>query len=349
MDQLFKKAFVTTDAHLGRSGGSPQANQDTLDFYIWAVDRAKSWGAETAIFAGDLFDSRHSIGLQTLDYALKIIELLNSSFKQVFLIIGNHDCYHRANRDVTSVAFTQLYQNVTVFQDITTIDGVSFLPWLVGDEHKKVKSLKSRYVFSHLELPGFMMNAQVVAPPHSDGIQADDFVNQEYVFSGHFHKRQMAKGAKQKTNISYIGNTFPFNFSDAWDSDRGLMLLEWGSDPVFESWPGQPLFRTMKLSEMLENPGRLLLPKMTVRASVDVGLMYEEVQEIRDTLLVQYGVRKIELVHQSQTDESKQSFADTTVAYQSVDQIVEEGLRSVDSNDLDKDRLIEIYRNLQIV
>ena len=53
------------------------------------------------------------------------------------------------------------------------------------------------------------------------------FEHQEYVFTGHFHKRQV------KDNIIYTGNAFPHNFSDAWDDERGWMFLEWGKEPEF--------------------------------------------------------------------------------------------------------------------
>ena len=42
-------------------------------------------------------------------------------------------------------------------------------------------------------------------------IKAEDLNHHGYVFSGHFHRRQV------KGNIHYIGNTFPHNYSDAND------------------------------------------------------------------------------------------------------------------------------------
>jgi hypothetical protein len=95
------------------------------------------------------------------------------------------------------------------------------MPWLIGDEWKEVSKLKSRYIFGHFELPLFYMNAMVQMPDHGQ-LQGDHFVNQEYVFTGHFHKRQ------HNRNIHYIGNAFPHNYADAGDDERGMMLLEWG-------------------------------------------------------------------------------------------------------------------------
>lgn len=340
-DQLFTKAVTLTDVHFGRQGNSAQANQDSLDFIEWFIEEAKTWGADTCIMMGDWHDNRHNLNVLTMDYSLRGMEMLNKAFKVVHWIPGNHDLFYRDRRDVASIAFAKHLPNIKVVAKPTTVGGVTLLPWLVGDEHKKIKSLKSRYMFGHLELPGFMMNAKVEMPSHDKGINSDDFNKidgTEYVFSGHFHFRQT------KGKVIYTGNPFPFNFADAWDEDRGMMFLEWGKDPYFKAWPGQPLFRTMKLSELLDKPQFLLREKMVARVSIDIDISYEEAQLIKETFIGDYGLRKVELVHQAKHDELMEFGAD--VVFQSVDQIVVDGLMSVKSPELKPDRLVEIYRAL---
>ena len=58
----------------------------------------------------------------------------------------------------------------------------------------------------------------------------------------------------------------------------------------------------------------------------------------------EYGLRKVELVHQAKHDEMQAFGAD--VVFQSVDQIVVDGLLSVKSAELRPDKLVEIYRAL---
>lgn len=340
-DQLFKKAVTLTDIHFGRQGNSAQANQDNLDFIDWFIEEAKTWGADTCIMLGDWHDNRHNLNVLTMDYSLSGMQKLNDAFKVVHWIPGNHDLFYRDRRDVSSIAFAKHLPNISVVKEPTTVGGVTLLPWLIGDEHKKLKNSKSRYMFGHLELPGFMMNAKVEMPTHDKGLNSDDFekiTGTEYVFSGHFHFRQ------QKGKVIYTGNPFPFNFADAWDEERGMMFLEWGKDPVFKAWPAQPLFRTMKLSELLDKPEKLLRDKMTIRVSIDIDISYEEAQLIKETFLNEYGLRKVELIHQSKNDEIMEF--DANVAFQSVDQIVVDGLLSVKSTDLMPETLVEIYRSL---
>lgn len=340
-DQLFKKAVTLTDIHFGRQSNSIQANQDNLDFIDWFIEEAKTWGADTCLMLGDWHDHRHSVNVLTMNYSLAAMRKLNDAFKVVHWIPGNHDLFYRDRRDVSSVAFAEYLPNIKIVREPTTMGDVTLLPWLIGDEYKTLKNIKSRYMFGHLELPGFMMNAKVEMPSHDKGITSDDFNKidgTEYVFSGHFHFRQ-AKG-----KVIYTGNPFPFNFADAWDEDRGMMFLEWGKEPYFKAWPGQPLFRTMKLSELLDKPQFLLRDKMTARVAIDIDISYDEAQLIKDTFISDYGLRKIELVHQAKNEEI-QAF-DPNVVFQSVDQIVVDGLLSVQSTGLKPDKLVEIYRAL---
>jgi DNA repair exonuclease SbcCD nuclease subunit len=236
MSGLFEKVMVITDAHFGRAGNSAVANQDNLDFLEWAIDRGRCWGATICIFMGDWFDNRYSIGVFTLNSALLGLEMLNTAFEKVYFLSGNHDLPFRDKRDSASIEIARNLCNIEIIRNPTTINNVTFLPWLVGNEQKKIKHIKSRYVFAHLEMSGFLMNSKVVLPDNPSLITADQFTTVESVFTGHFHKRQIQK------NIVYTGNIFPFNFSDQGESDRGLMLLQWGKDPIFEAWPEQPLY-----------------------------------------------------------------------------------------------------------
>jgi len=217
---LFKKCIFLTDTHFGRSGNSPIANQDTLDFLDWAIERAKTWGADTLIFGGDWHDSRYSIHISTLNASLQGMDKIDAAFKNIYWVPGNHDLLYREKRDVASIEFARKYDNIKIIRDPVTVKDVTFLPWLVGDEYKTVRHLKSRYVFGHLEMPGFKMNAAVVLPDNPNLVKPDAFLNQEFVFSGHFHIRQA------ESRVIYTGNAMPFNFSDNWDEDSVIMLLE---------------------------------------------------------------------------------------------------------------------------
>lgn len=337
-DQLFKKAVTLTDVHFGRAGNSLQANLDNLDFIDWFIEEAKTWGAETCIMMGDWHDNRHNLNILTLDYSRTAIERLNEAFQTVYWIPGNHDLFYRDKREVSSITFAQYLPNIKIIGKPTNIGGVTLLPWLVGNEAKTLKYAGARYAFGHLEMGGFMMNAKVEMPESDHTVKVSAFDQLDYCFSGHFHIRQ------QKGRVVYTGNTMPFNFSDAWDEDRGMMFLEWGKDPVFKAWPDQPTFRTMTLTELLEAPKKMLKPKLTARVAIDIPITYEEVQIIKDTFVTDYQLRKVEL--SNATNSVDENSFSGEIIFQSTDQIVVEGLMSIQSIGFRNDKLIDIYRLL---
>lgn len=335
---MFKKILWFTDIHYGRSGNSSIANQDNIDFIEWAIDEAKTWGAETTIFGGDWHDNRHALGVSTIDYSIKGLDLLNDNFKNVFYIPGNHDLFYRDKRDIASIEFAKYLENIHIIKNPTTIDDVTLLPWLIGDELGLLKTLKSKYVFSHLELSGFMMNANVELPDAPHLANAEDLKNAGDVFSGHFHKRQT------KGRITYTGNAMPFNFSDANDTDRGIMLLEYGHEPIFKSWKDQPQFYTGNFSEILANP-QVLKPKMIVKSYADMVLTQEEIQELKDSLSKTYGLRKMEIMPLKTENIGDTEFK-KNIEFKSVDQMILEGFKEVKSSNIRLDKLTKIYTDI---
>jgi len=269
---------------------------------------------------------------------MKCLELLNQSFTNVYFITGNHDLYYREKRDIHSVAWADYLPNVHVINDIYTEGDVTLSPWLIGDESKKIKKVKSKYIFGHFELGNFYMNAQVLMPDHEGSLKIDDFLNAEKVFSGHFHKRQARK------NILYIGNAFPHNYADAGDDARGMMVLEWGNDPVFYSWPRQPVFRVHKLSEILEQPEAFLLIDSHVRVHLDIEISYEEANFLRETWIPEHKLREMTLIPMK-LDQIEQASIDN-LKFESVDKIILDQINSIESKSFDKKILLEIYNTL---
>jgi len=335
---LFKKVACFTDIHFGLKSNSATHNQDCEDFVDWFIEEAKKEQCDTCIFLGDWHHNRNTINLTTLDSSLRCLEKLGAAFDQFFWFPGNHDLFYKDKRDVHSSAFGRHIPGVTVVDRVTTLDDVTLVPWLVGDEWKTMKDLKSRYVFGHFELPSFYMNAMVQMPDHGE-LQRSDLTSPEYVFSGHFHKRQ------HKGNVVYIGNTFPHNFADTWDDDRGMMFMEWGGVPQYRNWPDAPKFRSLKLSRLIEEKDTLMKSKMYLKVNLDIDISFEEANFIKETFVKEHDVREISLIQDK--DNVDILVEDQTDAkFESVDQIVTEQLVNIESDTFDKSTLLEIYNNL---
>lgn len=337
MSNLFKKAVVFTDIHFGNKSNAYAHNEDGVAFVEWAIELGKQQGAETCLFLGDWHHHRASINVATLNYSIMAMTKLSDAFDQVIFLPGNHDEYYRDKRDFNSVAWIKHLPNVRLFNDITVEGDVAIVPWLVGDEWKQIKKIEAKYMLGHFELPSFYMNAMVQMPDHGE-LKNNHFKGVERMFTGHFHKRQ------EVGNISYIGNAFPHNYSDAWDDDRGAMILEWDKPHVYHAWPDAPKYRVLKLSDLLDNPDKLLLPKTYARINLDIDISYEEANFIKETFYEQYDVRELALLPQKNVETEFDEQVE--INFESVDSIVYSQLTAVQSELYDSNLLMEIYRNL---
>jgi DNA repair exonuclease SbcCD nuclease subunit len=335
---LFKKVACFTDIHFGLKSNSSTHLRDCEEFVDWFIAEAKQEGAETCIFLGDWSHNRNSLNLITLDTSLRCLEKLGAAFEQFYWFPGNHDLFYKDKRDIHSSAFGRHIPGVTVVEGVTTINGVTLVPWLVGDEWKAMKDVNSKYVFGHFELPLFYMNAMVQMPDTGE-LKGDDFTKPDYVFSGHFHKRQSAG------KVHYIGNAFPHNFADTWDDARGMMMLEWGGVPEYRNWDNAPKYRTVKLSDLIDQKDAIMKSKMYLKVNLDIDISFEEANFIKETFTNEYDIREISLIQdkinlEGTTDDNPDA------KFESVDQIVSEQLINIESGSFDKKILLDIYNNL---
>ena len=336
---MFKRAAVFTDIHFGLKGNSKIHNDDCENFVDWFIETAKENNCETGIFCGDWHHNRNSLNLTTMQATLRSLEKLGAAFEQFLMFAGNHDLYYKDKRDVKSTEFAKHIPGITVVDEIKVVEDVALVPWLVGDEWRRIEKLQAKYLFGHFELPSFYMNAMVQMPDHGE-LKAEHFKNQEYVFSGHFHKRQ------KQGKIHYIGNAFPHNYADAWDDDRGMMILdrENGKEPEYINWDDCPKYRTIKLSQLIDEQATLLKSKMYLRVNLDIDISYEEASFVKETFMQQYNCREITLIPQKLLEEINTDLDITQ--FESVDQIVSKEIQAIDTDSFNKKLLLEIYNEL---
>lgn len=337
MNNMFKKVICFSDIHFGLRHNSADHNQDCLDFIDWMIGEAKKNNVDTCMFLGDWHHHRSNVNILTLDYTMRALRKLNDNFSKTYIMVGNHDLFYREKRDIHSMVVGSEFRNIELVDNLKVEGDVALIPWLIEDEWKKVSEIKTKYVFGHLELPGFKMNAMVEMPDHGE-LNSTHFPHQDYVFSGHFHKRQT------KGKINYIGNPFGHNYSDVWDFDRGAMILEWGKEPEFLNYVDGPRFISISLSSLLANPDLYLKPKTYLQVTLDLDITYEEATFLRETFLSQYSVREFKLIR-NQDDELEKDYSGD-ITFKTVDQIVIEQLTNIESDAFDSNKLIEIYNRL---
>jgi len=339
LNNLFEHAACFTDIHFGNKNNGRQHNIDCEEFIKWFIDEAKTRGCETCIFLGDWHHHRASVNVSTLNYTVSNFSRLSKAFENIYMLVGNHDLFYHEKREINSIPYGDMFDNIHIINDDVLEQGdVALVPWLVGDEWKKMKKLKSKYVFGHFELPHFMMNAIVEMPDHGE-LKADDFKKADYVFSGHFHKRQV------RDKVHYLGSPFAHNYADAWDDQRGAMFLKWGGEPTYVNYDG-PRYIRLNLSDLIDAPEDYLNEKTYCRAMLDVPISYEEANFIKETFMTQFNPRELSLLPVKKDEMSMDPAQDGDFVVESVDQIVYNQLQNVDSEMINKKLLMDIYNNL---
>jgi DNA repair exonuclease SbcCD nuclease subunit len=237
------KVAIFSDLHLGIHGNSEEWHKISLDWCEWIVKSLQDKKIRDIFFLGDFFDNRSEISVQTIHVASEIMEKL-SSFN-IFMIVGNHDAFYKNRSDVHSLGLMRGYPNVKIIDDNFIIDQFDkqmlFVPW-----NNPIPDGNFDYIFGHFEIQTFKMNNFKVC---DHGFTPFDLVSKgKNIFSGHFH----TKSSKQYKNscITYVGNTFPMDFSDV-DDEKGYYILDIEHDDLkFISNIISPRYKKVLISEV---------------------------------------------------------------------------------------------------
>jgi hypothetical protein len=106
----------------------------------------------------------------------------------------------------------------------------------------------------------------------------------------------------------------------------------------------QPTFRTVKLSQLIDEADTIIKPNQHLRVSLDIDITYEEASFVKEDFMNKYDIRELTLI-----PEKKELEINTDIdiqAFESVDQIVSNQLINIESDTFDKKILLEIYNSL---
>jgi len=342
---LHKGAFFT-DLHVGAKSNSQQHNEDCVNYIDWFCANVKADPEIDYIcFCGDWHEVRSAINVFTLKYSYEIATKLNDLGLPVYFIIGNHDLYHRNNRDIYSVVPFHEFENFTIIDTPTVFDnigdGVLMCPFLFHEEYADlVQYNKIPFWVGHFEFKGFVVTGYNITM--KTGPDHTDFTGPEDIISGHFHKRQCSG------NVTYMGNTFPTNFSDAGDRERGMMVFDHDKkEKTFFDWEDCPKYIKGLLSDIVSENIKLY-PNARVRCIADIPITYEESLELKKTFIEAYDLREFSI---EESSEIQDALTGTETAVDdkdlgTVDEMVVEMLSEIESDHIDNELLSTIYQKL---
>lgn len=336
-----KKIALFTDIHFGAKSNSIQHNEDCLEFIDWMIDNIKQKGCDGVAFLGDFFEHRNSINILTLSYADRAVKKLNSLGIPIWFMIGNHDLYHRESRNIFSPKVFESLSNVKLISEITRVDehGMLMVPYLFGTEYAALsKHTDLKYWLGHFEFKNFVVTGTDKrldsGPDHSM------FKEPQWILSGHFHKRQI------QDNVIYIGNTFPTNYGDVFDDQRGMAILTLeDGDIEFLDWPDAPMYFRVKLSSLLE--GSAKWPKKSrVKCEADIPLAFSDALVLKEEMMSAFELREF-IIEEKEIDLEQQD-SQIELSGNSIDDdiisLLKDGIQNI--NNIDSATIVQIYKSL---
>jgi hypothetical protein len=124
-----------------------------------------------------------------------------------------------------------------------------------------------------------------------------------------------------------------------------MMILEWGGEPEFINWPNCPKYRVIKLSELIDREAEIMKSKMHLKVNLDIDITYEEANFLKEEFTKKHDIREISLV-QDKVNLDGTIDDNPDQEFESVDQIVMDQLLNIESQQIDKNTLLDIYRNI---
>ena len=219
------KVAIITDTHYGARKGSRHFH-DYFELFYKNVffPSLEDHGIDTIIHMGDIFDSRKSIDLQSLEWSKRVVFEPLRKYK-VYAITGNHDCYYKNTNYVNSPELLlNDYPNIKLYSKATEIKvdklKILMLPWINTENYEEsleiIKKTTSKVVMGHLEVNGFKATRGHLM---ETGLDVKTFNKFEKVYSGHFHTRS------DDGKIFYLGNPYEMFWNDVNDP-RGFHIFD---------------------------------------------------------------------------------------------------------------------------
>ncbi len=219
------RVAIITDTHYGARKGSKHLH-DYFELFYKNVffPSLEEHKIDTVVHMGDIFDSRKSIDLQSLEWSKRVVFNPLKKYK-VYAITGNHDCYYKNTNYVNSPELLlKDYSNITLYSKVDEIKlgrlKILMLPWINTENYDEscemIKKSKAKIAMGHLELNGFRATRGHMM---ETGMDVNIFNKFEKVFSGHFHTRS------EDGKIFYLGNPYEMFWNDVNDP-RGFHIFD---------------------------------------------------------------------------------------------------------------------------
>jgi DNA repair exonuclease SbcCD nuclease subunit len=340
------KIILISDIHIGVRNNSSEwveIIEGYVDnFLIPLINKEKESGNLILIIAGDVFDNRQTIDINTMTVMLDIMNRL-SNLLTVYMITGNHDIYKKNDNSITSLKVFDSLNNVIVLKNITELRinklNILLIPW-VGDAKTETDILNNNkerdVIIMHSDISGMQYdNGRDV----TNGTDVSSFKGR-HIYSGHIHKRQ------EWGKVTYIGSPYQLRRSDI-NNTKGIYILDLedsGYEERFIKNKYSPIFIKMNIDEVVNmNPEDLKL--IVVNNYIDVVIPEKKVDDYNISDLIKsfdnFGARKLTIIIDN--SDSFQIENINTEKCVTIGDVVEDAIKSIsDLSDEKRHSLIKL-------
>jgi DNA repair exonuclease SbcCD nuclease subunit len=349
------KALVVSDLHIHSHKSSVDRLHDCLHVLNWVFETAHEKGAKHIFFLGDLFHEQGKIDV--LNY-LRTFEMFmqhmldDAKDIDLWLLVGNHDMYHKHHWDVNSIKPLTAIPRVHIIDKPTTTEiGGRKIDWMPhtanpAEELKNITNEEKSLLLGHLAVSGAMLNnyygvkSDVIIEYDSEMHIVDGslFSDWELVLLGHYHGQQKLFGGK----VEYVGSPLQISFGEAFQQ-KHIILLD------LDTLEREYIVNDFSPKHYLVSPEDIEnelydLNGHFVRVVSD-DLTAKGIVDLRQAVKKQYQVASFEFKAKDRSIEEEQNVVEDAkqILFQEgemLEQWLEEAERKGDIDGLDKDKLL---------
>jgi DNA repair exonuclease SbcCD nuclease subunit len=224
------KILMYSDLHIHAHKKSGHRFLDCLKVQEWVFQQAIERGIRDIVFLGDLFHDRTRIEVLCYVMTYNLFEkYLTGQYPiKLYLLLGNHDLYHRERTEIFSPRMLDQFSELTIIDKPCSLNiggnDLDFLPFtenpiddlnMLVEANPKEKS-KKRVLCSHLAIDGAQLNsfgtiADVVVEHDGEMVKigTDKLKHWDKVWLGHYHGAQILEHG-----VEYLGSPLQLTKSE---------------------------------------------------------------------------------------------------------------------------------------
>ena len=231
------KALIFSDLHFHRHKERIDRLRDCTKVLDWIFEQAEIHDCDDIFFLGDLFHERNKIDIMDYITAFECIvgHMIDDSHnRDLYLLVGNHDMYHKERWEVNSIRPLATVPGVTIIQSpVSLVVGGTKIDWMPHTDNpiKDLAVFKNAgagdILLGHMSVHGAMTNtfygtrSDVIVEYDNDMVPVDVEIFDDWKMTllGHYHGAQHLND-----KVEYVGSPLQLSFGEAFQQKHVIIL-----------------------------------------------------------------------------------------------------------------------------